>query len=152
MALKDNIKSQRTRCEMTLEELAQKVGVSRQTIQRYESGVIKNIPSNNIEKIAVALHTTPEYLMGWTDDPIDYDNPNLVVDMPPDVLKHFNGDVKKALKFYTIRDNEALNERPTFEKKQNSSILLRAEQELSPEKFKQLEEMAEFFLKKENKD
>ena len=50
---------------MTLDEVAQKVGVSRQTIQRYESGVIQNIPSDNIEKIANILGVSPGVLMGW---------------------------------------------------------------------------------------
>ncbi len=65
MALKDNLKSKRTEKGLTLDEVATKVGVSRQTIQRYESGVINNIPSDNIEKLASALDTTPAELMGW---------------------------------------------------------------------------------------
>ena len=40
MGLKENIKSKRIERKMTLEDLAKSVGVSRQTIQRYESGVI----------------------------------------------------------------------------------------------------------------
>lgn len=66
MALKDNLKSKRTEKGLTLDEVATKVGVSRQTIQRYESGVISNIPSDNIEKLASALDTTPAELMGWS--------------------------------------------------------------------------------------
>ena len=50
---------------MTLEDLGNKIGVSRQTIQRYESGVITNIPSDKIELLAKYLNTTPSYLMGW---------------------------------------------------------------------------------------
>lgn len=67
MGLKENIKIKRTQNKMTLEELASKVGVSRQTIQRYESGIISNIPSDKIEAMAKALNTTPAYLMGWLD-------------------------------------------------------------------------------------
>lgn len=93
MALKDNIKSQRIRCGLTLEELAQKVGVSRQTIQRYESGVISNIPSDNIEKIADALDTTPSYLMGWIDSPYDEDKYDEYIN------PHFNGDPNKQRDF-----------------------------------------------------
>ena len=63
--LKDNLKAARLAARMTLDEVAQKVGVSRQTIQRYESGVIQNIPSDNIEKIACALGVSPGQLMGW---------------------------------------------------------------------------------------
>ena len=63
--LKDNLKAARLQAGMTLDEVAQKVGVSRQTIQRYESGVIQNIPSDNIEKIASILDVSPGVLMGW---------------------------------------------------------------------------------------
>lgn len=66
MALKDRLKSARLAKGLTLDEVATKVGVSRQTIQRYESGVISNIPSDNIEKLASALSTTPAELMGWS--------------------------------------------------------------------------------------
>lgn len=63
--------------EKTLEDIAKAVGVSRQTIQRYESGVIGNIPSDKIEGIAKALNVTPGYLMGW-EQPSDIpDFPNV---------------------------------------------------------------------------
>ena len=65
------LKHERTAKNITLEELGQKIGVSRQTIQRYESGVISNIPSDKIESIAKALDTTPAYLMGWGKSPDD---------------------------------------------------------------------------------
>ncbi len=68
MGLKDNIKDMRALRQMTLEEVAAKVGVSRQTIQKYESGLISNIPSDKIEKLAAALETTPAFLMGWEKD------------------------------------------------------------------------------------
>lgn len=63
MTISQNIKRRRQEVHMTLEEVAKIVGVSRQTIQRYESGIIASIPSDKIEKLAVALRTTPAYLM-----------------------------------------------------------------------------------------
>ncbi|QUI22730.1 helix-turn-helix transcriptional regulator [Vallitalea pronyensis] len=65
MALNDNIKKRRLELGMTLETLANMVDTTRQTIQRYESGVISNIPQEKIEKLAIALKTTPTALMGW---------------------------------------------------------------------------------------
>lgn len=65
MNIGERIKSKRTELGYTLEEIAKIVGVSRQTIQRYESGIINNIPSDKIELLAFALRTTPAYLMGW---------------------------------------------------------------------------------------
>lgn len=63
MTISQNIKRRRQEVHMTLEEVAKIVGVSRQTIQRYESGIIASIPSDKIEKLAIALRTTPAYLM-----------------------------------------------------------------------------------------
>ena len=45
--------------DMTLEDVAKDVGVSRQTLSRYETGVIGNIPSDKIELLAKSLRTTP---------------------------------------------------------------------------------------------
>lgn len=53
---------------MTLEELAETVGTSRQTIHRYENGIITNIPPEKVVSLAKALDTTPAYLMGWESD------------------------------------------------------------------------------------
>lgn len=63
MNIGKNIKSRRIDLDLTLEEVAKIVGVSRQTIQRYESGVIASIPSDKIEKLAQALNTTPAFVM-----------------------------------------------------------------------------------------
>lgn len=62
------MKMARIKNEMTLEEVAQLTGVTRQTIQKYENEIITNIPSDKIEAIAKALKTTPSYLMGWEDE------------------------------------------------------------------------------------
>ena len=52
---------------MTLEELAEKIGTSKQTIHRYENGVISNIPHDKIKLLADTLGVTPSLLMGWDD-------------------------------------------------------------------------------------
>lgn len=66
--LKDRLRAARQKLGLTLDNVAKKVGVSRQTIHRYETGVITNIPQVNIEKIAAVLETTPAKLMGWDID------------------------------------------------------------------------------------
>ena len=50
---------------MTLDELAARIGTSKQTIHRYENGVIANIPHEKIEALAKALEVPPSELMGW---------------------------------------------------------------------------------------
>lgn len=65
MSLGTNIREQRRRQKLTLAKLADQVGLSRQTLSRYENGIIANIPHENIERLAKALDTTPSELMGW---------------------------------------------------------------------------------------
>lgn len=67
MEFKDTIKKLRTDNNLTMDELAKKIGVSAPTIQRYESGEIKNVRKDKIKKLADALHTTPACLMGWEE-------------------------------------------------------------------------------------
>lgn len=75
MGLKENIKKYRLGKEMTLDDVANKLGVSKPTIQRYESGVIVNIPPDKIEKLAEIFNTTPSELMGWEDsEDSNYEN------------------------------------------------------------------------------
>lgn len=70
MGIGENIRLRRQMLHMTLEEVAAKVGISRQTLSRYETGVIGNIPSDNVEALAKALDTTPACLMGWEEPPL----------------------------------------------------------------------------------
>lgn len=65
----ERIKGLRQGLGLTMEELGKKIGVSKPTIKRYESGIIDNIPSDKIEALAKALDSTPQYIMGWTDRP-----------------------------------------------------------------------------------
>lgn len=65
MDIGQNIKKYRIMRGYTLDEVARKVGVSRQTMSRYETGVISNIPSDKIESIAKSLDISPALLMDW---------------------------------------------------------------------------------------
>ena len=62
------IKQRRLENGLTQDELAENLNTTKQTIHKYETGIITNIPSSKIELLANALKTTPAYLMGWTDD------------------------------------------------------------------------------------
>ncbi len=66
----ENIKAKRKERGLTLEEVARRLGTSKQTIGRYESGVISNIPNEKVERIAEVLGTTPAALAGWAEDGI----------------------------------------------------------------------------------
>lgn len=59
------LKELRKKAGLTLDGLAELVGTSKQTIHRYENGIISNIPPEKVECLAKALGTTPADLMGW---------------------------------------------------------------------------------------
>ena len=61
----ERIKERRLKLEMSYQDLSDATGISKSTLQRYETGYIKKVPINQIEILAKALHTTHSYLMGW---------------------------------------------------------------------------------------
>lgn len=69
MVLEERIKSRRKELDLTLADIAKAVGVSEATVQRWESGKIKNLRYERIPTLAAVLHTTPAYLMGWEESP-----------------------------------------------------------------------------------
>ena len=60
----ERIKNRRLELDMSYQDLADKTGMSKSTLQRYETGFIKNLPLSRVEALARALRVTPEYLMG----------------------------------------------------------------------------------------
>ena len=62
------VTDRRTELNITREELAEKIGVSKSTMQRYESGAVQQIPFDKLEKIAEVLNTTVATLSGYEED------------------------------------------------------------------------------------
>lgn len=69
----DRIKYARMAARMTQTVLAEKVGVSKQSLSKYEHDVIGIIPPNTIHAIAKALDVSPAFLMGWIDEMRHYE-------------------------------------------------------------------------------
>lgn len=61
------LKTLRENKKLTLDEVAEKVGTTRQTLFKYENGIVTNIPSNKLEDLAGFYGVSPAYLMGWDD-------------------------------------------------------------------------------------
>ena len=67
MTIGDRIKQRRMELGMSQEELAHKLGYkSRSSINKIELGG-QNLTQKKIKKIADALDTTPDYIMGWDE-------------------------------------------------------------------------------------
>lgn len=69
MIINERIKSMRNLRNLTLLEVAEKLGVKEATMQRYESGEIKNIKHETIVQLADIFECSPIYLMGWCESP-----------------------------------------------------------------------------------
>lgn len=67
------IKQRRQELGLSLQNVADETGISRSTLQRYETGGIKNIPIKRLKGLANALKTTSEWIMG-TDESSWYSN------------------------------------------------------------------------------
>lgn len=66
--LGERIKNLRKQRGMSLGQLADSIGTSRQTVFRYENGTITNIPTEKLEGLANALGVSPSQLMGWNEE------------------------------------------------------------------------------------
>lgn len=62
------IKRAREKADITQEQLGKLCHTTKQTIFKYESGVVTNIPMDRIIAIAHALNINPCEIMGW-DEP-----------------------------------------------------------------------------------
>ena len=65
------IKDLRQAKGLTLEQVANVVGVGKSTVRKWETGMIANMRRDKIADLAKALGTTPAYLMGWKEEQIN---------------------------------------------------------------------------------
>lgn len=63
----ERIRELRKAKKITQIEMAKKLHTTKQTISKYEKGIVTNIPSDRLEDMARMLDTTPEYILGWKE-------------------------------------------------------------------------------------
>lgn len=73
------LKQRRKELGLTLAQIADAMNVTEATVQRWESGNIKNIRYDKIGKLAEVLKVSPALLMGWNDA----NNPDLPDNITP---------------------------------------------------------------------
>ena len=61
----DRLRKSRKEAGLSLYALENLTGISRSTLQRYETGKSTSIKSSTLQILADALNVTPAYLMGW---------------------------------------------------------------------------------------
>lgn len=62
------LKAKREEKQLSYSELAALTGISKSSLQRYETGNTKKIPMEAVTKIEEAMNLPAGYLMGWTDE------------------------------------------------------------------------------------
>lgn len=77
------IKDLRISQGLTLEQVANEVGVGKSTVRKWETGMIANMRRDKIASLAKALHTTPAYLMGWEESQPREDANSPLLPLPP---------------------------------------------------------------------
>lgn len=68
------IKQRRKELGLTLLDIAKYVGVTEATVQRWESGNIKNVRHEKVALLSQILQTSPAVIMGWEQDQNDNEN------------------------------------------------------------------------------
>ena len=68
MTLGERIKAAREAQKLTQEELGALCNTTKQTIFKYETGIVTNIPLDRLELLSEKLGVTPAYLTGWATD------------------------------------------------------------------------------------
>lgn len=69
MTVGDRIRKARQEQDVTQQELADYIGVSKQAVYKYENNIVTNIPTDKVDAIAKRLRVSPAYLMGWEEQP-----------------------------------------------------------------------------------
>lgn len=67
MLIASRIKEIRNDYDLTLEEMASKIGLTKATLSRYENGEIDNIPMGRIRDIGEIFRINPAWILNWSD-------------------------------------------------------------------------------------
>jgi len=150
MTIGDRIKALREAKGMTQIELADMTGTTKQTIYKYETGIVTNIPSDRIESIAKVLNVSPAYLMGWTDNPAPQSDGEIFKEL---TLKELREKLKIAPDDEAKRYNELLTIYLNTISQKFNQTLSAAEKEwlttlrqMTQESLDKLQEQAELLL------
>lgn len=146
MSLGEKIKKRREELGLSQEDLALMLGYkSRSSIAKIEAD-INDLTQSKIVAFSEALCTTPAYLMGWTDDPINYDDPSITSDIPLEILKEADGNTELAYKAHQARLKDSKQNSNNSIEVENPDIrqIARAGKKMTPEQAKNVRKYAEF--------
>lgn len=103
MDVGNRLRIARQKRNLTLAFVGEVLGKTEATVQRYESGNIKNLKLETIEQLALLYDVPPAYLMGWqAEDPLSFSSTykyfeaNVAAGLPTSVESILEDDVQKV--------------------------------------------------------
>ena len=113
MSLSSVLKQRRKELGLTLLEIAEKMGVSEATAQRWESGGIKTLRQGRIAQLAEILNVSPAKLMGWEDNDSKPPIPsNAIPYEPPKHIAPILGCVRAGVGGLAVQEITGYDELP----------------------------------------
>lgn len=89
MEMADRIRNRRIESGLTQEELAERLGLQKSAIAKYENGRVENIKRSVIQKMAGVLDCSPCYLMGWSDNIVEHRDAFLCSALEKEIIIHY---------------------------------------------------------------
>ena len=96
----DRIRSLRLSKDLTQEEVGKHIGTTKQTLYKYETGIITNIPIDKIDAMARLFDVSPAYLMGWEEP----DTNTTPVDLSHSILIPVLGSIPAGIPIEAVED------------------------------------------------
>lgn len=141
MTIGERIKIFRENAHMTQDELAEKIGTTKQTIYKYENNIITNIPSDKIERLSDIFGISPIILMGWDKNFITTEMElykasarNIINDSESSLEAKCNAKLQEYLCLYARSVNRSKNDGETFHPEFNTYIAMMLNQQYQKER------------------
>ena len=99
----ENIKRLRIAKGLSQVKLAAEIGETKQTLWKYESGTVTNIPLAKVEALAAALSCEPAELLGW-----ELEKHGSISSMAEETVPYLTGKEMELLEKYRMlsKDNK----------------------------------------------
>lgn len=93
----------------TPNSVAREIGASSGSVTAWKNGAEPRY--STVSKIADRLNTSVDYLLGRTNDPLNYDDGDLIATIPLSYMEACNGDVRRAYAMALAADDDSQKEK-----------------------------------------
>ena len=90
-------------------DIVAETGIPKAAICNYLAGRYEPT-GDRLRILADYFNVSPAWLAGYTDDPINYDDPDLIAEIPQAILEHFDGDARRAYIAWKSADADYIDE------------------------------------------